>query len=459
MDHGTVIVIGAGPGGYAAAFLAADKGMIVTLVDSAPGLGGVCLHRGCIPSKALLHLAKIIAEARDAKNSGLKFGGLEIDLAVLRQWKSGIVEKMTKGLSTLCKQRGIAFVSGQAVFKDSHTVEISGSQVINFDHAILAVGSSPAIPAPLNIGSPRIMDSTSALDLDSIPDKLLIVGGGYIGLEMGTVYSALGSRVTVAEMTDGLLPGVDRDLVRILQVRLRKDFESIHLNTKVDSIKEHGDSLQAVLTTENESREISFDKALIAVGRKPNSGNLGLKNTRVKTDDKGFIIVDENLRTADPGIYAIGDVIGGDMLAHKATHEGRRVVETIYGNPSSVSLPIIPAVVFTDPEIAWCGLAESQGIEVKVVKFPWGASGRAAALGRTDGQTKLIIEPDTGRILGVGIVGSGAGELIGEGVLAVQQGLSAQDLASTVHPHPTLSETLMEAAELFLGTATHVFRK
>lgn len=462
MEREKLTVIGAGPGGYAAAFLAADKGMSVTLVDSGPKMGGVCLHRGCIPSKALLHLAKVITEARDAKNFGVKFANPEIDLAAIREWKAGLIEKMTKGLGSLCKQRGVAFVSGQAVFIDSHSIRVSGNEIINFDHAILAVGSSPAIPPSFNIGSERVMDSTAALNLESIPESLLIVGGGYIGLEMGTVYSALGSRVTVVEMTDGLLPGVDRDLVRILQARLKKDFDSINLKTKVESLKEHGDSLLAVLNSGNESNEIGFDQALIAVGRTPNSNNLGLENTRVATDDAGFIVVDENSRTADSNIYAIGDVIGGPMLAHKATHEGRAAVETICGTPAKGSHPVIPAVVFTDPDIAWCGLteteAEAQGIAVKVARFPWGASGRAAAIGRTDGQTKLIIEPDTERILGVGVVGSGAGELIGEGVLAVQKGLTAKDLASTVHPHPTLSETLMEAAELFSGTATHVFR-
>ena len=460
MSREKIIVIGAGPGGYGSAFLAADKGMDVTLVDSSPQLGGVCLHRGCIPSKALLHLAKLISETREAKEWGLDFGEPGIDLLAIRNWKNQTISKIAKGLSALSKQRGVNFISGRAVFKDSHSVIVSDKEEVKFDKAIIAVGSRPVLPSQFNIGSPLIMDSTSALQLESIPKKLLVVGGGYIGLELGTAYSALGSRVTVVEMANSLLADIDIDLVRVLQVRLRKQFEAIHLNTKVDSLSVSEKDLIADLTGDSISGEHHFDAALVAIGRSPNSSGLGLENTAVKIDDSGFIKIDGLQKTDDPSIYAIGDVTEGPMLAHKASHQGRAAVDAICGENAHFSERTIPAVVFTDPEIAWCGLTEAKakelGVDIKISKFPWGASGRASTLGRNDGQTKLIIDPDTEQVLGVGIVGAGAGELISEGLLAVEMGALAKDLSMAVHPHPTLSETIMEAADVFYGSSVHV---
>jgi dihydrolipoamide dehydrogenase len=464
MSMMNILIVGAGPGGYTAAFLAAELGMKVTLVDNAMQPGGVCLHRGCIPSKALLHLAKLIAETRQARSCGLGFGDPEIDLSAVRNWKNQVVNQMASGLVTLSKQRKVTLVAGHAVFKDSHTVIVSGKEELKFDHAIVAVGSSPVMPKEfLSLNSSRLMDSTTALDLPDIPKRLLIVGGGYIGLEMGTVYSALGSKVTVVEMLDGLLTGVDRDLVRLLQNRLNKEFESIHLKTKVSSLVETDQGLTARLEGDGNSCEQTFDRVLVSVGRKPNSGGIGLENTKVKIDERGFVQVGNNQSTDDPAISAIGDIVGGVMLAHKASHEARVAVGALAGEAQASSSSVMPAVVFTDPEIAWCGLTETEaklsGKEIVVSKFPWGASGRATTLGRNDGATKLILEPDTGRILGVGIVGVGAGELISEGALAVNMGATASDLMATIHPHPTLSETLMESAEVFFGKSTHFYRK
>lgn len=463
MNKKKILILGAGPGGYAAAFLAADKGMDVTLVDAEVRPGGVCLHRGCIPSKTILHLAKLIHEAREAKLWGLDFNAPRIDLGVMRKWKTEVIDKMASGLVNLCKQRGVQLVQGKAAFTGSHSVRVEGRGDISFDHCILAVGSRPIVPVGFPDNENLIMDSTVALDLQDIPERLLIVGGGYIGLEMGTLYAALGSRVTVVEMTDGLLPGVDPDLVRILTPRLKRNFENIFLGTRVDSVTSRGNSVSVTLSGKEEGREEIFNRVLVSVGRRPNSDEIGLEHARVETDHKGFVKVDAHFQTGNPAIMAIGDVIGGAMLAHKASHEGKSAVEHICGDNGDMDSQIIPAVVFTDPEIAWCGLTESEakakGMDVTVSKFPWGASGRAQTLGRPDGVTKLIMEPRTGRILGMGIVGSGAGELIAEGVLAVKLGATAKDLAATIHPHPTLSETLMESAEVFLGTATHVFKK
>lgn len=463
MSERNLLVIGGGPGGYAAAFMAADKGMQVTLVDEESQLGGVCLLRGCIPSKTLLHLAKLISEAKQAGEWGLNFGEPQIDVGRIREWKNKVTGNLTGGLSQLCKQRGVQRVQGRAVFKDSKSVQVMGHGSIAFDHALIAVGSRPMIPGDwAGVGS-RLMDSTAALELQDIPDRLLVIGGGYIGLEMGTIYAALGSRVTVVEMTDGLLPGVDRDLVRILQARLKKEFEVIHLNTRVSSIEDTGAGLKAVLEGSGGPQAAEFDRALVAVGRQPNTPVLGLENTRVELDEKGFIKADEEGRTSDPSIVAIGDVVGGAMLAHKASHQAKRTVGHLCGDAHDSGSPVIPAVVFTDPEIAWCGLTESEakenGIEIAVAKFPWGASGRAGTLGRNDGATKLIIDPKTDRILGAGLVGSGVGDLISEAALAIQLKATAQDLAETVHPHPTLSETLMEAAEVYLGRSTHQYKK
>ncbi len=459
-----LIVLGAGPGGYAAAFLAADKGMHVTLIDDLEKPGGTCLYVGCIPSKALLHVAKLITDARDATRWGVQFGTPKIDVAALRAQGSKIVETLGKNLAELCKRRKVEYVRSRASFEDSQTVRLQDGSRRRFQHCIVAVGSSPSLPAALKLESPRLMDSTAALRVEEVPPALLVVGGGYIGLELGCVYAALGSQVTVVELTDGLLPGVDRDLVRPLQSRLEGHFHKIYLNTKVVKLAETPKGIRATLEGEEVSkREPIFGRILVAVGRQPNSRGLGLDKTKVQVDEKGFIRVDEQRRTTDEHIYAIGDVAGEPMLAHKASHEGKVAVEAIAGEPAAFDSRAIPAVVFTDPEIAWCGLSETdakrQEREVKVLRFPWAASGRAATLGRMEGLTKLIVEPETERVLGVGIVGYGAGELIAEGVLAVEMAATARDLSLIIHPHPTLTETIGEAAESLYGSTTHLLRK
>ena len=458
-----LLIIGGGPGGYTAAFMAADMGMQVTLVDEESQLGGVCLLRGCIPSKTLLHLAKLIGEVKRADEWGLSFGEPRMDIDKIRAWKNKVTGNLTGGLSQLCQQRGIQRIQGRAVFTDSRTIQVEGQGPIQFDRALIAVGSRPIIPEDWAGINSRLMDSTGALELEDIPERLLVVGGGYIGLEMGTVYAALGCRVTVVEMTDGLLPGVDRDLVRILQVRLKKEFEAVHLNTRVSSIKDAGEKLSVVLEEAGKAQEAEFDRVLVAVGRQPNTPGLGLENTKVEMDGKGFIKVYGDGRTADPALFAVGDVAGGVMLAHKASHEAKRTLESLAGGSSDPVFPVIPAVVFTDPEIAWCGLTEAEakakGIEFAVAKFPWGASGRAGTLGRNDGATKLLIDPKTDLILGAGMVGVGVGDLISEAALAIRLKATVRDLAATVHPHPTLSETLMEAAEVYLGKSTHQYKK
>ena len=463
MNKKRVIILGAGPGGYTAAFLAADRGMQVTLIDENSKPGGVCLHRGCIPSKSLLHLSRLIEETRDAEAFGLKFQPPEIDLQRIRQWSRGVIDKMSNGLISLCKQRGVDFVHGRARFLDSNSLIINENEQIKFDHCILATGSQPVCPPLFSKISDRLLTSTSALELEEIPERLLVVGGGYIGLEMGTVYSALGSRVTVAEMTGDLLPGVDRDLVRALLPRLKSKFQSIYLNTQVTSCELKENKVAAEFEGPGDIEPANYDRVLVAVGRKPNSMDLGLESTRVRMDDKGFVKVDEGYQTAEPSIFAIGDVIGGTMLAHKASAEGKNVVKILSGEEPILKAHCIPAVVFTDPELAWCGLTETEAQnnnrKVQVAKFPWGASGRAHALGRPDGVTKLILDPDTEEVLGMGIAGVGAGELVGEGVLAVDNGLKAKDLAHSIHPHPTLSETIMETAESFYGEATHIYKK
>ena len=462
-----IAVIGGGPGGYAAAFLAADLGMKVTLTDPELNPGGVCLYRGCIPSKALLHVAKLIDESRHAKNWGIDYSEPNIDLPRLRTWKDGVIKKLTGGLGQLSKQRKVEYIQGRAAFENSNTLKISrtnGSEdSLTFDRIVIATGSRPAIIPSLTLETSRMMDSTSALDLSDVPGTLLVIGGGYIGLELGTVYAALGCKVSVVEMLPGLLPGADRDLVLPLHKRMEKIFDSILLNTTVSVVKEESSGIRVTFDgPEVKERERLFDKVLVSVGRKPNSEIPGLDKTQVKVGPRGFIQVNKQLQTEDPAIYAIGDVVGEPMLAHKASHEGRTAVEAIAGHKVAFEPNAIPAVVFTDPEIAWCGLTETQAQkenrEIKVAKFPWGASGRAMTLDRTEGTTKLIVDPQTERVLGVGIVGAGAGELIAEGVLAIEMGALAHDIALTIHPHPTLSETVMESAEVFLGTSTHVYR-
>jgi dihydrolipoamide dehydrogenase len=462
-----IAVIGAGPGGYAAAFLAADLGMKVTLIDREQNPGGVCLYRGCIPSKALLHVAKLIDESRHAKNWGVEFGEPRIDVTRLRSFKEGVVKKLTSGLGQLSKQRKVQYIRGAASFENSNTVRIKkhsgGEESVSFDRIIIATGSRPAVIPSLKLDSQRMLDSTSALDLQDVPGTLLVIGGGYIGLELGTVYAALGSKVSVVEMTPGLLPGADRDLVLPLHKRLEKSFESILLNTTVTAVKEEASGIRVCFEGKDlKEREKVFDKVLVSVGRKPNSEISGLDRTQVRVGQRGFIQVNKQLQTDDPAIYAIGDVVGEPMLAHKASHEGRTAVEQIAGHKVAFEPNAIPAVVFTDPEIAWTGLSETQaekeGREIKVAKFPWAASGRAMTLDRTEGMTKLILDPATERVLGVGIVGVGAGELIAEGTLAIEMAATATDIALTIHPHPTLSETIMQSAEVFFGTSTDLYR-
>jgi dihydrolipoamide dehydrogenase len=465
-----LVVVGGGPGGYAAAFLAADLGLSVALVDPEVNPGGVCVYRGCIPSKALLHVAKLIDESRHAKAWGVEFGEPRIDLPKLREFKNNVVKRLTSGTGQLVKHRKVRYIQGMAEIVDPHTLRVrkagGGEETLAFEHAILATGSVPAMPPMLKVEDPRVMDSTGALDLPDIPKSLLVVGGGYIGLELGSVYATLGSAVTVVEMTPGLLPGADRDLVDVLAKRVNQLMKSVLLNTRVTKMTPEASGIRVAFdgdgVKDGSSTEQVFDRVLVSVGRRPNSKIPGLDSTRVNVNDRGFIVVDEQMRTDEASIFAIGDVVGEPMLAHKASHEGRVAVEVIAGENVAFQPQAIPAVVFTDPEIAWAGLTEAQarkdGRKVVVAKFPWGASGRAITLDRTDGITKLILDAETERILGVGLVGPGAGELIAEGVLAIEMGANATDLKLTIHPHPTLTETMMESAEVFFGQATHVYR-
>jgi len=466
-DKIKLTVIGGGPGGYAAAFLAADLGMDVTLIDLDKNPGGVCLYRGCIPSKALLHVAKLIHEAEEAKNWGIEFGAPKIDINKLRDFKNRVVEKLTSGLGQISKQRKINFIQGRASFINSSTLKIEkvDGQTIEhtFEKAIIATGSVITTIPSLDIKSKRLLNSTSALDLPEIPKSLLVVGGGYIGLELGSVYQALGTKVSVVEMMPGLLPGADRDLVNYLSVRIKKSFTEVMTNSKVLEMREVKDGISVKIQDDkgNVSDKV-YDYVLMSIGRKPETKGLGLENTKVTLTDRGWIKVDKQLRTTDPNIFAIGDIAGEPMLAHKASHEGRVAVEVIAGHKVYFEPLAIPAVVFTDPEIAWAGLTEEQakkdGVKYEVAKFPWAASGRAVTLDRNDGVTKLIVDPDTQRILGVGICGPGAGELIAEGVLAIEMGANVTDLKLTIHPHPTLSETIMEAAEVFFGHSSHIYK-
>jgi dihydrolipoamide dehydrogenase len=464
-----VVVVGGGPGGYAAAFLAADLGLSAALVDPEVNPGGVCVYRGCIPSKALLHVAQVLNEARHAKAWGVDFGEPHVDLAKLRDFKNAVVKRLTSGTGQLVKYRKVQYLQGRAELVDSHKLRVTlaagGDQELSFEHAILATGSVPAMPAALKTDDPRVMDSTAALDLPDIPKSLLVVGGGYIGLELGTVYATLGSAVTVVEMTGGLLPGADRDLVDVLAKRVSQTMKAVLLNTRVVQMKAEDRGIRVTFEGDpgkEVPRDQVFDRVLVAVGRRPNASVPGLDRTRVKVNERGFIVVDEQMRTGEPSIFAIGDVVGEPMLAHKASHEGRVAVEVIAGRNVAFAPRAIPAVVFTDPELAWCGLTEAQAQQdnrkVTIAKFPWGASGRAITLDRTDGMTKLVLDPETARLLGVGLVGPNAGELIAEGVVAIEMGANATDLKLSIHPHPTLTETMMESAEVFFGQATHVYR-
>jgi dihydrolipoamide dehydrogenase len=461
-----LVVVGGGPGGYAAAFLAADLGLSVALVDPEVNPGGVCVYRGCIPSKALLHVANLITESRHAKAWGIEFGEPAINLEQLRGFKDNVVKRLTSGTGQLVKHRKVQYLQGWAEIVDAHNLTVKltkgGDEAVQFEHALLATGSLPAIPPMLKVDDPRVMDSTAALDLPDIPKSLLVVGGGYIGLELGSVYATLGSAVTIVEMTAGLLPGADRDLVDVLAKRVAKTMKSVLLETRVVGMKAEAKGIRVTVEGKVDANEQVFDRVLACVGRRPNSAIPGLDTTNVQVDQRGFIMVDEQRRTHEPSIFAIGDVVGEPMLAHKASHEGRVAVEVIAGENVAFMPRAIPAVVFTDPEIAWAGLTEAQaqkeGRAIAVAKFPWAASGRAITLDRTDGLTKLILDPKTERLLGVGLVGPGAGELIAEGVLAIEMGANATDLKLTIHPHPTLTETMMESAEVFFGQATHVYR-
>jgi dihydrolipoamide dehydrogenase len=461
-----VVVVGGGPGGYSAAFLAADLGLSTALIDPEVNPGGVCVYRGCIPSKALLHVADLIDEARQARAWGVDFKEPAIDLAKLREFKNKVVQRLTSGTGQLVKYRKIRYLQGYAELVDAHHLRVKlvdgAEEQVEFEHAVLATGSLPATPPMLKVDDPRVMDSTAALDLPDIPKSLLVVGGGYIGLELGSVYATLGSAVTVVEMTSGLLPGADRDLVEVLAKRAQHTMAGVMLDTKVVRMVPESKGVRVTFEGKSSAPEQLFDRVLVAVGRRPSSNIPGLDRTKVQVDERGFIVVDEQRRTGEPSIFAIGDVVGEPMLAHKASHEGRVAVEVIAGENVAFAPRAIPAVVFTDPELAWAGLTEAQaakdGRPVTIAKFPWAASGRAITLDRTDGLTKLVIDPGTERILGVGLVGPGAGELIAEGVLAIEMGANAADLSLSIHPHPTLTETLMESAEVFFGQATHVYR-
>lgn len=458
-----LLVVGAGPGGYAAAFRAADLGMDVTLVDLAERPGGVCLFRGCIPSKTYLHLTELLHDAGQAGEMGITFGKPEIDLSGIRRWMEKVVDRLAGGLVSLGKGRGVQLIRGRAVFEGDRRVRLRDAEVsgIKYKHAIIATGSHPiAFPDAVFKKGGRIMNSTGALGLPEIPERLLVIGGGYVGLELGMVYAALGAKVRVVELGDRLLPGIDADLVVPLEKRLKTAFEAIHLKTRVTSLSESDSGVAVILKKGDDEIEETVDRVLVAIGRTPNTDGLGLENTGVTTDDKGFIVVDETMRTQDDRIFAVGDVVGGMMLAHKASREGKIAAEVIAGEPSAFDAMAIPAVVYTDPQIAYCGLTEeaakAENLPVKIQRFPWKYSGRAVTLGTTEGMTKMIADAETDRILGIGVVGRDAEGLISEGVLAVEMGAVIQDVAYTIHPHPTLSETEAETAEIFLGAATHV---
>jgi dihydrolipoamide dehydrogenase len=436
------------------------------LVEQDKKLGGVCLNRGCIPSKALLYATHTLSVAKESEHRGITFQQPTVDLNKLRSWKDGVLAKLSGGVAQLAKMRGVEIWNGRGYFEDSNTLRVEtaeGQKFINFEQAIIAVGSKSALPKAWDLGNPRIMTSRGALEVEEIPENLLVIGGGYIGMELGTVYASLGSKIVLVEALEGILLGADPDLARPVAAYAKKNFKEVRLKTKVGKMSTQGKQIKVEMEVEGQKKEELYDRVLVAVGRVPNCENIGLENTKVTRDEKGFIKINEQQQTEDPSIYAIGDVAGGVMLAHKASREARVAVEVIVGEGSEFKDVVIPAVVFTDPEVAWCGLTEAEakqkGINVEIAKFPWAASGRALTFDRPDGLTKLVIDPETERVLGVGIVGSGAGELIAEGVLAVEAGLTAKDLALSVHPHPTLSETLMEAAEVFYGVPTHTYVK
>ena len=460
-----IVVVGAGPGGYAAAFYAADLGKKVILIEREKKLGGVCLNRGCIPSKALLYATHQIVNSRESAHRGITFAEPKIEVDKLREWKGSIIEKLAGGVASLAKMRGVTVITGRAYFEGSNKLRVEteqGQQFVEYEKAILAVGSAPAMPKAFDLGNPRVMTSTEALEVTDIPENLLIIGGGYIGMELGFVYSALGSKVTVIEAMDAILAGADADLARPVVANAKKSFKEIRLKARVTKMATVGKQIKVDSEFNGEKLSELYDRVLVSVGRVPNSADLGLENTKAVLDEKGFVKVNSQQQTDDPSIYAIGDIAGGILLAHKAHKEARNAVENIHGE-SGIFESIIPAVVFTDPELAWCGLTEveakEKGVAYVVSKFPWSASGRALSFDRTDGVTKMLVDPETERVLGVGICGAGAGELIAEAVLAMEMGATVEDIALTIHAHPTLSETLMECAEAFYGHATHTFSK
>ncbi len=460
-----IVVVGAGPGGYAAAFYAADLGKKVILIEREKKLGGVCLNRGCIPSKALLYATHQIVNSRESAHRGITFAEPKIEVDKLREWKGSIIEKLAGGVASLAKMRGVTIITGRAYFEGSNKLRVEteqGQQFVEYEKAILAVGSAPAMPKAFDLGNPRVMTSTEALEVTDIPENLLIIGGGYIGMELGFVYSALGSKVTVVEAMDAILAGADADLARPVVANAKKSFKEIRLKARVTKMATVGKQIKVESEFNGEKLSELYDRVLVSVGRVPNSADLGLENTKAVLDEKGFVKVNSQQQTDDPSIYAIGDIAGGILLAHKAHKEARNAVENIHGE-SGIFESIIPAVVFTDPELAWCGLTEAEakekGVAYVVSKFPWSASGRALSFDRTDGVTKMLVDPETERVLGVGICGAGAGELIAEAVLAMEMGATVEDIALTIHAHPTLSETLMECAEAFYGHATHTFSK
>lgn len=471
MTHAQLVVLGGGPGGYAAAFFAADEGLDVAIVESEGRLGGTCLLRGCIPSKALLHVSRVISEVEELREDwGVEYSDPKIDLDKVRARKDKVIATLTGGLGQLAKRRNVRIIKAQGVLENSTTLKLEGDDPsipeggrITFQHLILATGSTPAMPPVFNLGSDRIMDSTGALRLQDVPPRLLVIGGGYIGLEMGTVYAHLGSQVSVVELTNGLLPGADRDLVRPLHKRLNALFgDRIYLETKVGSLGLRGDEVEVAFEGPAKYGVERYDRVLVSVGRRPASRGIGLENTQVEVNERGFVVCDRRQRTADPHILAIGDVAGEPMLAHKASHEAKVAVEVVLGRAAEFDKAAIPAVVFTDPEIAWAGLTEEQakceGRPVEIAMYPWAASGRAQALGRVEGLTKWLIDPETERVLGCGMVGPSAGEMIAEAVLAIEMGCEVRDITEAIHPHPTLSETLMNAGEVFFGTATEIYK-
>ena len=464
--HAEVLVLGGGPGGYTAAFRAADLGKQVTLVERYPTLGGVCLNVGCIPSKALLHSAQIIHETAESASTGVKFDPPEINLDKVRDHKNKVVKTLTMGLASMAKQRGVTVVQGVGRFSSDKSLTVTtaeGERSVTFDHAIIAVGSQAVkIPSFPNDDS-RLIDSTGALELADIPKRLLILGGGIIGLEMATVYHALGSSITVVELMDQLVPGCDADLVKPLHQRIRKWYDNIYIKTRVTRIEPRKEGLEVFFEGEGAPASEVFDKVLVAVGRRPNGLSIGAENAGVQVDERGFIAVDAQQRTNVPHIYAIGDVVGNPMLAHKATHEAKVAAEVIAGHKSAFQALTIPSVAYTDPELAWMGLTETQakaqGIAYEAATFPWAASGRALGIGRREGLTKIIVHKETHRILGAGMVGPNAGELIGEAVVALEMGAEVSDVALSIHPHPTLSETFAFAAEMVEGTITDLYIK